>query len=403
MKLRIIMAFVLCLLLAAQCFGCASTYGESNDAAIETKHTHVYSEANCTTPKTCDCGATDGVALGHEFKNATCISPAACSRCGTTDGDALGHLFIDATCIEPRICNRCGYENGRPLGHKFSEATYDAPKTCQNCGKTTGTKLELSGSCDVILASGRENNGDFYELVAKQTEDYNGATVEIGIIKNNEWLLKPTSNMPFVDADGTPYGTNIKSIYLLDDAKIIYIGNGCFLFEAGRENMIYNAESKQSYEKYLGYDQHICLSYDCLRSYFSSKKHEFSDIHLLSSKDSLLIIDYCYGSLDTKDCVELLDTNTMDVFSLEVKNYMSEHVYPISEGVFAVANFHNRINFFGIEGFLLFESDFTIRDYNQRIWFNNGICCFEILNDAGTPYRITIDMDGNVLESEKIK
>ncbi len=42
-------------------------------------HTHKYSDATCTEAKKCSCGATDGAALGHDYKNG------ACSRCNAKD------------------------------------------------------------------------------------------------------------------------------------------------------------------------------------------------------------------------------------------------------------------------------------------------------------------------------
>ena len=395
---------VLCALLFLVLTGCSNFSGHSDSVTNGTEHFHQYSEANCNVPRTCSCGLTEGEALGHDMSEANCTSPATCSRCGQTDGDPIGHLFVDATCINAKVCNRCGTESGRPLGHDFSDATYDAPKTCKRCGKTNGTKLKLSESCDMVLADGQDLNGDRYELVANETEDYNGTSVEIGVIKNNEWMLKPTSNMPFVDMDGTPYGKSVQSIYKMGYAKILYIGNGCFLFESDRENMIYNVESKESFEKIYDIDdRHICISYDCITWFTTSREHVFSDIHYVSSNNPLLIIDhYSSGSLDGLDRVELLDTNTMEVFYTEINYVQLEQVYPVSEGAFAVGIWLDKIRFYSLDGSMLFDNNFTLRYSEQKIWFNNGLCSFEILNDAGTPYRITIDMDGNVVESVKL-
>lgn len=58
-----------------------------------TCHTHSYSDATCTSPKKCSCGATSGTALGHNWQDATCTSPKKCSRCGITTGTALGHTY----------------------------------------------------------------------------------------------------------------------------------------------------------------------------------------------------------------------------------------------------------------------------------------------------------------------
>ena len=105
-------------------------------------HTHNWSEANCTTPKTCkECGQTEGEALGHSWSDATCTTAKTCSRCGMTDGEPLGHEWNDATCTEAKICSRCGASDGEPLGHTWGEATCTEPKTCSRCGATEGEAL----------------------------------------------------------------------------------------------------------------------------------------------------------------------------------------------------------------------------------------------------------------------
>ena len=66
--------------------------------ATEPPHLHSFSEATCTLPKTCDCGATEGNALGHNWLLATCLKPEVCSVCGATTGSAKGHSFINGCC-----------------------------------------------------------------------------------------------------------------------------------------------------------------------------------------------------------------------------------------------------------------------------------------------------------------
>ena len=46
-------------------------------------HTHSYSNATCTAPAKCSCGATEGEALGHSFNNGSC------TRCGFVKFETL--------------------------------------------------------------------------------------------------------------------------------------------------------------------------------------------------------------------------------------------------------------------------------------------------------------------------
>lgn len=48
-------------------------------------HTHKFSSETCTAPKTCSCGATEGQAIGHNYKDGKC------SRCGAEDHDYIDY------------------------------------------------------------------------------------------------------------------------------------------------------------------------------------------------------------------------------------------------------------------------------------------------------------------------
>lgn len=61
-------------------------------------HTHSYSNATCTKPATCSCGATKGTALGHSWKGATCKIAKTCNRCGQTEGSKLNHSYKNEKC-----------------------------------------------------------------------------------------------------------------------------------------------------------------------------------------------------------------------------------------------------------------------------------------------------------------
>lgn len=54
---------------------------QPTDDPNATDHVHSFSEATCTEPGKCDCGATEGTALGHDYKDGVC------TRCGEKDPD----------------------------------------------------------------------------------------------------------------------------------------------------------------------------------------------------------------------------------------------------------------------------------------------------------------------------
>ena len=69
---------------------------------IVEEHIHEFSEATCTAPKTCSCGATEGEVAEHSWSSATCTAPKTCSVCGETSGSHLSHNYSNG------YCTRCG-------------------------------------------------------------------------------------------------------------------------------------------------------------------------------------------------------------------------------------------------------------------------------------------------------
>ena len=67
----------------------APTTEPTTAPTTEPPHTHSFSSATCTAPKTCSCGATEGEANGHNWKDASYTSPKTCTVCGATEGNPL--------------------------------------------------------------------------------------------------------------------------------------------------------------------------------------------------------------------------------------------------------------------------------------------------------------------------
>lgn len=83
-------------------------------------HTHSFSNATCTEPKKCICGATDGVALGHKWNEANCKAPKTCKVCKVIDGGAQSHTFVQG------VCSTCGAKDANyiPLKNSVFYKTY---------------------------------------------------------------------------------------------------------------------------------------------------------------------------------------------------------------------------------------------------------------------------------------
>ena len=180
------------------------TIGEATfNGYLEVPHTHAWSEATCTAPKTCSvCGETEGEALGHDLVvdaavDATCTETGLtagehCSRCDHKVAQevvpALGHDIVvdapvDATCTQTGLtagehCSRCDYKVAQEvveaLGHAWTNCE------CANCDAVLPV-LAVTDSFDfttveglaAALASGKlgytgtfRNNGDSHQFAA---------------------------------------------------------------------------------------------------------------------------------------------------------------------------------------------------------------------------------------------
>ena len=76
----------------------------------------------------------------HVWIEATCEAPKTCEICGETSGFEF-HVWLDATCLAPSTCRYCGLTSGRKGLHSWKSATSDTPKTCSVCGEIRGTAL----------------------------------------------------------------------------------------------------------------------------------------------------------------------------------------------------------------------------------------------------------------------
>ena len=112
------------------------------------RHVHTFADATCTAPKTCECGATEGEALGHNAievfgKAPTCTEPGQtnfvyCDVCGENLSTAeeiapLGHTFVEGKC-------ECGAEDPNYVPpHEHSYTPVVTAPTCTEAGFTTYT------------------------------------------------------------------------------------------------------------------------------------------------------------------------------------------------------------------------------------------------------------------------
>ncbi len=296
---------------------------------------------------------------------------------------------------------------------------YLEPQSDVTIVETTSEAIKLSEGCDKILATGSNKNGDFYELVANQEETYDDVKIEIGVIKNNEWLLEPTSDMPFIDKETGLIKISLPGISTIgiDDVEVNeyesdniygtfkYVADGCFCIYTditkdvswnGNNNcsIIYNAENKKAY-----YNDESYFIFTSLRKETKYGNH-------------LLIQDrYSIGGIpfeEFRSDFYILDTNTMET-KMIVEGTEYNIVGPIGDGLFAVSDsfYSSKVAdeisyFYDLEGNQVID----LTSYNDgevyavdKIYFADGKFTFYVDNSAGTKFQVTIDTKGNVISS----
>lgn len=267
---------------------------------------------------------------------------------------------------------------------------------------------KLSDDCDKVLASGKDPNGDKWELVATEEEDYSGTTIRLGVIKNNEWVVPLTTECPFLESDGS-LCSGFYDIYEDDFNIFYYIGSSCFAYAQYnrplKADIIWNVNTNKIYN---------CDDYKDNRSF---PKIAYDIDKEAPTSDGYAILESYDG---TNKVSQYIDLNTMEIKNLNKPiDYNSYggilYVLPISEGLFAtymIGSKYNCNGFYNINGEMVIDlNDYRIdidhlyvdEHMTPALVFKNGKCSFNIHNDQGTEYIITIDKQGNVLESVKVE
>lgn len=316
-------------------------------------------------------------------------------------------IIIAIIGIASAIANSSKQESVDDDWNSYSEDyTYTTEYT--TIAETTTKKVNLSDSCDKVLASGSYND-DYYELVATQEETYSDVVVKIGVIKNNEWLVPLTTDIPFINEDGRIYtdhyydhdasyenASSTKNLDNISDDDYHFIGNGCFhIYESRVGDIIYNAE----------------LDKELILPKSGGAGVDFYTLHLKKSLDEYIcsdkfIVEY-YKDSNYQD-VRVLDTNTMEMNIIIENPECHDVVGPLSDGLFAMGyDYGSSVNaFYNVDGNKVldvseYKIHYTNDTHNEYPYFENGQFKFVTTNEAGTKYDMIIDKTGKVLSNTK--
>lgn len=231
---------------------------------------------------------------------------------------------------------------------------------------------QLSASCDYILAQATDSKGNLLELVANDGQGYDGKRT-IGLIKNNEWLVKMTGDSPFESID-------VKGNYKL-------VKDNCFLYNSYK---LWNFENGKTYkmdgtkeDKWGRLDEKIAIIFEINRRTWSN--------YLI---------------------VEILNTDTMTIIN-ELDENCFTSVGEFSEGLFfSIGYFDDKdgdgekdkiSGYRDVNGNLVIDLSRYNFDYASDTQpFSNGRATFETRNEYGKKFEITIDKQGNVLSETAV-
>lgn len=257
---------------------------------------------------------------------------------------------------------------------------------------------ELAKSCQKIIGSGADKNGDIYEIVANVNESYKGSQLVVGVIKNSQWLIELTSDNPYIN-EGT-WAENGES---LDDLHCEYLSNGTFYYDPLDDNYynegylyLWNVESNDS----------LFLTNVVLGSSYGS------DYTQLNDNDKLVLIQGSGSGIyiDART-LKFLDTKTLKTQDLYTVNDTGDYRYhQISDGMFYVSiDFPNKkeigtfYNENGEKVFDLSEYDTDTTDIVSVGDFENGQCTIYNRLENGSEFKIIIDKQGNMISQEKVE
>lgn len=265
----------------------------------------------------------------------------------------------------------------------------------------------LADTCDYIIGEGSDPDGDTYQLVVNKEESLEDVTIKAGVIKNNEWLVEPSEDLPFIDKVHSTLinsrAFSIDSMIKFDMLHCYYVQNGCFV----TDDFIYNGETNKVYM--IGdIDEYTHKEIDSYEMYYF-RDGIFSNIN---QEVKIVITVYESGN----KTFEILDLSEMKATAVDLSKYNLGDIFnediivcPMTDGVF-YANIKGKnaeINAF------IDESGNKVVDFNEKsyspidstdnyMYFLNGKSTFEARNSSGTEYRVTIDKNGNILEENKI-
>ena len=255
---------------------------------------------------------------------------------------------------------------------------------------------KLSASCDYILAQATDSKGNYIELVANDSETYDGSQ-SIGLIKNNKWVIEMTDDSPIIEDGVVVFFNNYKLYKRSGDTNISFITDNCIKFHEASKEFFWNYKTGKTCEmKMNGEDKIVGFT-------------GYKEKTLLNEK-YIIIMENAHSYINST--CKTFDTDTMQFAKVfDTRYFDGGSVQVFSEGLFFARRDRNADSnaevggFYDINGNLVidfskFEDKYKINRYPER--FIDGKTSFRAKNASGKEFEITIDKQGNVLSETAV-
>ncbi len=267
--------------------------------------------------------------------------------------------------------------------------TTEAETTPPATEPPTTAEPRLSDTCDKIYASGYDADGNFYELVANETEDYTGLKILIGVIKNNNWSIQLTDSI---------FGHKA-----ISGREYTYVGNGCFM-ECAHGKLTGVAPNEHHNAIFLNGNNGLYSKTDYANSMFFIVPTD----SIISKEKKILCQPLESGSASTGNSICVLELDSMDYIDTGIPRVDYSRTYAFSEGLMGFVSPTNTElqGFYDIKGNMVIDLSMYDIEYEDNEYpnmsFSNGKCKFIMKNNNGTKYRLSIDKNGNVTNSIEV-
>lgn len=173
---------------------------------------HEWKDATCTSPKACTkCGATEGDTIEHTYTVGICTEKQHCTECGK-EKSGFEHTWSNATCGENQICTVCN-ETGKLIEHIWSAQSCEAPRTCTICKQTDGEALghnpndvpcdqaQICTRCNIVLR--KPTKHEWNEATCTSAQKCKNCKETQGSALGHDWKLQsqiePTCNYGYLN------------------------------------------------------------------------------------------------------------------------------------------------------------------------------------------------------------